>query len=112
MAALAVEMRKVANELNAVITQFKQGKLIRKVPDNKVSPTTKTQISALSVSTAPTKEFSAIKEHEDIGTGPSSHDYDSDVLTTDSKPSIDILHSLQATSNVEQRKEYANTMLQ
>ncbi|CAJ0607408.1 unnamed protein product [Cylicocyclus nassatus] len=105
MAALAVEMRKVANELNAVITQFKQGKIIRKMSDNKPSPTTKKQISALSASTAPTKGFLKIEEDEDIGTGLSSHDYDSDLLTADSKPSIQILHSLQATSNVEQRKD-------
>ncbi|RCN28392.1 hypothetical protein ANCCAN_25864 [Ancylostoma caninum] len=108
MAALAMEMRKVASEFNSTAGLVQNGTNTDKTTQSFVSSlnnTTVYRISEPSLDTIFTKDLFITDADGYDGIQSSSHEYDGDILTADDKPSTQTLHSLQATSNVEQRKK-------
>ncbi|RCN35540.1 hypothetical protein ANCCAN_18597 [Ancylostoma caninum] len=107
MATLAMEMRKVASEFNSTAGLVQNGTNTDKTTQSLVSSlnnTTVYRISEPSLDTIFTKDLFITDADGYDGIQSSSHEYDGDILTADDKPSTQTLHSLQATSNVEQRK--------
>ncbi|EYC02290.1 hypothetical protein Y032_0101g3416 [Ancylostoma ceylanicum] len=107
MATLAMEMRKVAYEFNSTTGLIQNGTNTDKTTQSLASSFTNTtvyRISEPSLDTVFTKELFITDEDDFDRIQSLSHEYDGDVLTADDKPSTQTLHSLQATSNVEQRK--------